>query len=193
MDSNEYYTLDEIHEFLENISDENAELLMKMANRRWRLSNLRHSRDGSPQDMLHESIVLTLGSDSHKWKRGVELRKHFWGVIRYVGCKWAEKGLKATCGTARLRECEASEEQIAENTNPVFNNIREKDALKYAQQLFFSDDQIAWNVLEAKIRGKGKKDIMIRFGLNDTDYETILKRIRRTLNKKGNGECHEFK
>ncbi|VGO13680.1 hypothetical protein PDESU_02237 [Pontiella desulfatans] len=192
MDSNEYYTQEEISGFLENISDEDSAHLMKMAKRRWKVANLRESRDGSANDILHEAVMLTLNCD-HKWKRGIELRLHFWWVIRNIGGRWAGKGLKSTQGATVLEEKEASEERIATYTSPVFECAREQDAFDHAHKLFFSDDELAWNVFESMIRGKGKKAIMNSFSLDDRNYNRILKRIRRKLDNNENGENHEFR
>lgn len=192
MCDNEYYTAQEIIGFLSDISDDDSAYLMNLAKKWWYLANLRESRDGSAHDILHQALMLTL-SCRHQWKRTIDLRGHFSWVIKHVAGKWAGKGLEATQGAERLLERETSEERIAVHASPVYDLVCEEDVLAYARKRYFSDDESAWNVLESRMRGDGKRIIMKRFGLDETQYKTILKRIRRKLKTTGNGENYELR
>lgn len=191
MSQKEYYTSEEISVQLRSLSKDDYACLMKMANNSWRNANLRESREGAPDDLLSEAIELTL-SQRHKWKKDVSLRTHFWWVLRHVAGERARKGLNATKGIFVLKDEQDAREEWATTSSPVIEDVFEHEAFEFAKHVF-KEDEIAWNVLESKILGKGKKAIMVSLGLDDRKYESTLKRIRRKLEKSRKVADYEIK
>ena len=91
-----------------------------------------------------------------------------------------------------LREQQDEKEDIMLDGNPVCEEILEQEVVEFAKELF-SGDGLAWEVMQARLQGSPKRDIIKAMSISEKEYSTIRKRITRKLKKQQSGECHEIR
>lgn len=184
-DTGKYANAIEVKEALKNLTDTEHKKLMIIAKSYWRSRFLR-ARLGGAGDLLHEALLSTLRSDKPKrWRRGVTIIKHLDQAMRNISGHWVRKGRNETEGIKKLRAEERKE-------NLVVEQLAAKETLE-SMRKFFSDDEIAFQVLECRSKGMVESEVCQELGISHTEYETTCRRIRRKLLKFKNQEVSNAK
>lgn len=127
-----------------------------------------------PDDLVQDAIAKTLEGHRH-WKKGVSILQHLGRVIESDSGHVAEK--HASHGPIPIEE--GSCEPVAHAPNPM----AQMEAHQELEMLLepFEEDETALQVLRLKSRGFSPSEIQRELGFGRTQYETVLKRIRRRL------------
>ncbi len=184
-DAEKYASMIEVKKALNNLTDVEYKKLMIIANSYWNSRNLQ-ARYGGAEDLLQEALLSTLRSDKPKrWRRGVSIIKHLDQAMRNISGHWVRKGCNETEGIKKLYKQEREENSIVEQ-------LAAKEALEITKDLL-SGDEIAFQVLECRLKGMVESEVCQELGISHTEYETTCKRIRRKLLKFKNQEVSNAK
>lgn len=156
---------------IENLSDTDHAKLMLIAK-----GFLRTRLQGnlvSPGDLLHDAILKTLEGQRH-WNRQVTIVRHLDRVMESDSGHEAEK--RRTHGQV---PSEREAESVTYQPRPDHRLIV-LDELEDALALF-ADDQRALGLLKLKAQGYSPSEIQRELGMEERQYDTTTKRIRRRI------------
>ena len=169
-DENKYYAASaEARAEIEALSDLDHAKLVVIARyfHKVRLTHTVHSAE----DLLQEAIVRTL-SGHRRWRRGVTMLKHLDRTMESIS---GNLNLEDRMPRANFVTAEMEEESI-----PLDEYLARKEELAEVKT-WFSKDPLALNLLIQKAVGMTPSEIQENLGIGSTEYETVLRRIRRTL------------
>ena len=169
----------------------------------YRIRKLGPKADGRSREDLLQITLLLLLDDTRRWDRArVEFVPFMIGAIRSVSSNWArgykpEETLHLVLDSEKTNEDGETfrliERLADENPNPeqrlVEMEKRQSDArrLKMIDELFEGDEG-AQMVIEAWREGHDPPGVRSLWGLSQNDYNTIVRRIRRMIDRSGLGE-----
>ena len=169
----------------------------------YRIRKLGPKADGRSREELLQITLLLLLDDTRRWDRTkVEFVPFMIGAMKSVSSNWArgykpEETLLLVLDSEKTNEDGETfrpiEQLEDDNPNPeqrlVEGEQRQADArrLKMIDELFEGDEG-AQMVIEAWRDGYDPPGVRTLWGLSQNDYNTIVRRIRRTIDLSGLGE-----
>jgi DNA-directed RNA polymerase specialized sigma24 family protein len=120
----------------------------------------------SAEDLMQEAIKRTLSGD-RTWKKGVPITVYLANAIRSI----------ASHARTPSRDTELSDMVV--RADPV-NADAQEDVRELLECLGEKQDEQAVYILEYIANGYTTKEILTDLGITQTEYDTTIKRIRRT-------------
>jgi DNA-directed RNA polymerase specialized sigma24 family protein len=180
----------EVREAIGSLTD--AELTRLGRYAWWRVQAIgKGARGNKHEDLLQEAIVRTLDG-RRTWNRSaVDFIGHLIGVIRSIASEWAES-LEAERHEEPLLETELVRNPDGTDVNPFQSVVspapgfektfEAQDSVSFIRE-FFRDDPEVLEIMEglaAELKGPEICEIL---GISRTAYETVMRRLRRSLPK----------
>ena len=184
-DESKYYTVEEAEAQIQGLSDIEWARLTELARIR-----ARAVPDRTSEDFLQEAFLRVLEGD-RRWPRGLSPDRFFAQILRsWVSDYWKGREREKQRLDVRL----ATEVGAGDpDDDPVDVIERHPDAAPTPEEAhhaaqtleeFLGElDAHARDVVEWQLAGYTKAEIQSDFGLDDTAYDTITRRIRRSLAK----------
>lgn len=163
-------TLDEARSALDGLTDADYTKLMIIA-KCFARARLRGTVV-EPQDLLQEAVVKTLAGQ-RRWNKRVSIIRHLDRVMESDAGHFAEK--RALVSMEEMTDVPHAGLRDSDDEGP---DAQEK--LECVRELF-EGDTATLRLLSLKGEGESPAAIRTAMGLSKTQYETILKRIRRRL------------
>lgn len=142
-------------------------------------------------DLLQEAIMKTLVGD-RKWNKGrYNFKEHLFGAIRSISSAWAERAKSkknkepdfepdiVVVSDADANKSHQSEEDAALRKEAEL--AAEKDAARIKK--YFKGESRILEIIEGLEEGMTGTEICEVLGINRTEYETAMRRLRRNLPK----------
>lgn len=150
----------------------------------------------SPKDLLQEAFVGAL--QRRAWRDDLETRVFLTGVMRSL----ASAQRKAQAVNALDAGLGAREEERKELLEGVPNTDRDdpaelalaseaRDSLSTALDSMFRDDPQVLRVIRGRMLGEAPRDIRSALGLDQTQYESVCRRLLRGYQKSIKADRHE--
>jgi RNA polymerase sigma-70 factor (ECF subfamily) len=165
----EHYTISEIHETLDALDDGDWDKLNQLAR-----SRCRFRFPGREQEVLNDALMRIL-EGKRKWPKGVIFAAFISGVMRSIVSKWIERSIVDPGASD-------DDPEIVCGRIGAFEDLHEKEVKVHLMALFDGDDE-ATLIVEGWFEDMEKKDFLPLFEGNETNYDTVCKRIRRKLAK----------
>ncbi len=162
-----HFTIVEIHEKLEALDEVDWEQLYQLARNR-----CRYRFHGSEEEVLNEALMRIM-EGKRKWPQGVNFAAFVSGVMKSIVSEWLQKAAKDP------GESDNDPGMICERA-AGFGDLHEKE-VKAKLMTLFKDDYEAAMIVEGWFEGMEKGDYLPLFDGNETKYDSVCKRIRRTL------------
>ena len=138
------------------------------------------------RDLLQEAIAKTYGGVRHWKKKKVTFVKHLIETMRSIASHAPDELKGATVVAASAEDALGGLDGIAGSSSTP-DPRRMTSAREQLGEIWktFEDDVEVVFVLEAIAEGKPGPEIQAELGITGTEYETILRRLRRGLDQKG--------
>ena len=184
-DESKYYTVEEAKAHVRGLTDVEWVRLNELARIR-----VRAVPDRTSEDFLQEAFLRVLQGD-RRWPRGLSPDRFFAQILRsLVSDYWKGRYREKQRLDVRL----ATEVEIGDPDDDPVDVIEQHpdmaptpEEVRYAAKTleeFLGDlGAHARDVVEWQLAGYTKVEIQADFGLDDTAYDTITRRIRRSLAK----------
>lgn len=169
-------TLEQARREIEGFCDADYAKLMLVA-QGLRRSRLRGSTV-EPQDLLQEAVAKTL-QGVRGWSKDVSMLKHLAEVMRSDSSHEAERRSK---WPTRYFEAVPGDSEEAEPAARPDTGVDDSDEFELVLRLF-NKDNVALRLLRSKAHGYTASEIQRELGIGSVQYESTLKRIRRTIAK----------
>jgi len=163
------------------------ELLRIRAFAIWRMRGLgRRSHGKDHEDLMQEAVTRTIGGERRWNATGVSFAAHLLGAMRSISNHWAGEGGDDPALFAELDELAADGrrrnpvDRIAADDPGPEAQLAIKQDLEAVERLFAAD-AAALRVIACLRRGLSGPAVQEAIGCSKTEYETIMKRIRRRL------------
>ena len=154
--------------------------LMAVAKYFWK-RRLFATRDCSePEDLLQEAVLRTLRG-RRRWRRSVPIVKHLDRTMESLSSHLVVKGENVQVIGKSVEEVDPSGRQSTGGclfTSVVEVQAAANDELQRIEALF-SDDVEAFEVLRCRSERCSAAETRMRLGMTKTQYDSVLKRIRR--------------
>jgi RNA polymerase sigma-70 factor (ECF subfamily) len=173
-DDESFATAQEIRDAVESLQHPDYQKLMLIA-----CSFARTRLRGTgvePEDLIHDAIAKTL-EGRRRWNRSVSILKHLDRVMESDAGHEAAR--RAAQDFRRLVKPDAEPSARQPRPEARLVALDEFDGLL----ALFVDDEAALGLLRLKARGFAASEIQRELGIQKTQYDTILKRIRRRVIK----------
>lgn len=128
-----------------------------------------------PDDLLHDAILKTL-EGRRRWNRQVTIVQHLDRVMESDSGHEAERRRTRGFDPLPEKEAESARQESPENRVLILDELREALA-------DFADDRMAVDLLHLKAWGYSASEIQRELGIDDRQYDTTTKRIRRRIAK----------
>jgi hypothetical protein len=179
-------TQDEIMTAIQCLSDAENLRLQKYA--RFRIRGLGKASAGRDwRDLVGEALTATLDPDHRRWNKSVTFVRHLLGAMRSISTAWRkafdpdEADLESDLIRPGQERKEGNVFADIPSANPGGERIvmarQEVDAI----EKLFARDSIALDVIGGWRAQMTGPDIKEALGISQTEYETVVKRIRRTV------------
>lgn len=178
-------TAAEVQAELDSLSDDQCRTLERYAQSR--VGGLgRGSMSSDASALLSEAIIATCEGDRHWHKTSVDLFGHLIGVIR---SKSSHLYKKSASNRTYLESDVIGEEQAAsplencpsQSPNPEAS-LMTQEAVERIERAV-GERPVAWMILEARREGMNRAEIIMEFKISETEYDTNLRWLRRTVQK----------
>lgn len=178
----EYYTVEEAEAQIEAFPEVVWVRLAELARiRAWAVP------DRTAEDFLQEALLRVL--EGRRWPRGLSPQQFFAQTLRsLVSDYWKAKARERRHLDVRLAtEFDASDpdegpmDVITAHADPAPTPEQAHFAAQVLQEFLDTLDPEARDVVEWQLEGYAKAEIRADLGLDDTAYDTIARRIRRSL------------
>jgi len=171
-----YYSAEEVSDLIGSLDTVALTKLYKIA------SNMGMIFRYDTKSLVHDAIVKLLEPEGRKWRKDYSIftifKKIFWSILYHY--------------TEHFESEDSLNEPNQEGPEPIENIQREY--LSPEQQLIlvdirkhiysvFKDDPIATELIDSKLEGFKKGEILDLLDLSDKEYETAWKRIRRKMKR----------
>lgn len=137
-------------------------------------------------DLLQEAIAKTYAGVRHWKKKKVTFVKHLIETMRSIASHAPDELKGAMVVAASAEDALGGLDGIAVSSS-IPDPRRMTSAREQLDEIWktFQDDVEVIFVLEAMVEDKPGPEIQRELGITDTDYETIMRRLRRGLDQKG--------
>jgi hypothetical protein len=133
-----------------------------------------------PEELLSEAICRTL-TGKKKWRRGLSILKHLDRAMENISGHALERANRETAPIDKEEEV-LSIEEVAIAKDSVAAEVQVNETYNIIRSAFEHDSQ-AWEILKLRMKEIPADEIRKTRHLSDCEYETVAKRIRRTLIK----------
>jgi len=185
---------DEIQAAINSLTS--AELLRLKGFAHFKIRGLRQASQGRDwEDLLQEACTATLSGD-RRWNKSVSFERYLIDAMRSISYAWRKKFERDEVSfVPEMRQTAGGEEQSIllsiPSTVPGVERVSiSKQELESIEQLFNKDPLVLEIIggLRSEMTGP---EIQEALGITQTDYETALRRMRRTIqaaaSKNGSG------
>ena len=175
--SSEYATPSEVAHAINSLTAADYKKLMWVATHWW-IRRCLQTRWADPADLLHDAVAATLAGRKHWRKASVPIAKHLSRAMDNISGHLVAKGIKHTAA------CDAigREHQDATSGGMIQNGVAAREELGIIHDIFSGDTQ-ALELVRLKALGKTASEIRAQMGIDNTQFDTVTKRIRRKLAK----------
>ncbi|MGA2450253.1 MAG: hypothetical protein ABTD50_16385 [Polyangiaceae bacterium] len=137
----------------------------------------------SPADLLQDAISRTIAGD-RKWKKGITFVKHLLGTMRSIAnhAKDELKGGTVVPSTSDDHTGGLDGVILRARTGHAELVVAADEQLASIMRRFGNDDEVGL-VLEELATGMSGPEIQKDLGLTQTQYETIMTRLRRGVDR----------
>ena len=171
-----YYLVEEVNEKLSGLDNATLTKLMNIA------KSIDYSYNFYPEDLLQELFEKLL-SEKRRWPKNLGIYVFFKNTMKSILSNEQKKEKK-----------ELSLHFTNENGNELINIIPDKE-INIEQGIFlreqkedicnlFKDDDIAKDLVDGRMENLKRSELLELTELNDKEYDTKWKKIRRRINKK---------
>ena len=175
-----------------------AELLRLRSYARFRMRALSSAGIGrNHEDLMSEAITATLAGTRRWNKEAVDMTGHLAGVMRSLSSHWSAQVATAGEGLVwqgAVDEGTGERAQVAQESPAVRPDAeRELAARQEVERIrrYFVSDELVLRVIGQFEQGLRGPDIKQALGLSQKQYETVLKRLRRGVERmQRRGEDH---
>ena len=175
-----HWSPDEAREQLEGLKDADRVRLNKIA------ALYAHGTSIQPDDLFQEACEKLLAGD-RKWPRDVDLGVFLSRAMKSLAWAARERDKAGpVVGAEDVNDPDGSGATIeAPNTHPEHRLVAARDYKGLQQSLMdlVEDDEEAASVMLSKFEGMSAEEIRQTLGMDKTRYATVLKRMRRTIEK----------
>jgi RNA polymerase sigma factor (sigma-70 family) len=160
---------------------------------RTRAFRLGPKTDGRTGDDLIQTALTDLLQDTRRWNKDkVGFLKFMTGAMRSISSNWARSYNREETAFLEADLCRENEdgetfsplEAIQDQTPDPAKRFRDNQTLNLIESMF-KDDQEAQMVITAWQEGYDPAGVRELWGLSQTEYNTIVRRVRRRLNAAG--------
>ena len=149
----------------------------------WRLRALGNNGGRDHEDLLQEAVVRTVAGDRHWNERGVSFPHHLIGAMRSISSHWAAE----LAGRSPAEIDAAGGNLIETMPSPTVSpemELAAKQEVEAVERLL-AGDAAALRVLGCIRRGMTGPETQQAIGYSKTEYETVMKHMRRKLRGAG--------
>jgi hypothetical protein len=142
-----------------------------------------HARGRSHEDLLSEAFTATL-SGTRRWnKNAVDFVGHLCGVMRSVSSHWADNR-----ETRALEPSAGAFVDSAEASTP--DAERELAARQEVERIIrhFEGDPLVLAIIDGFRKGLKGPEVQANLGIDQTEFETAVRRLRRGVEKLARAE-----
>jgi RNA polymerase sigma factor (sigma-70 family) len=194
-------TLDEIERAIETLDNAAMERLCRAAKYRlFRIGPLVANRR-EPEDLIQGAFMAVVEQRRHWYPEKVEFLPFLIGVIKSTASAWAgHHGRNSERPEYAPAESEIRRKDQEGNIRSPFDELpaasldpenhmlqaeadREFEQIMDTLETLFADDEPAWIVVSALSEGMNGPEIQKAFGYTETEYRTIMRRIKRKSQK----------
>lgn len=182
--SDEWATDSEIEEAIRALSDADANRLSKVGKYyAWALAGMGLGISGD--DLLQEAISRTVAG-CRRWKKSISFVRHLTKTMQSVANHAPDELVGLTAVTATAEDEAGCLDGIALRS-PLPDAERILAVREQVEEIAkrFDDDDAVGLVLECLARGMTGPEIQADLGVSETQYETIMTRLRRGVDRKG--------
>src|SRR5918911_1754209 len=177
---------DEINAAIDALTDQETGRLLQYA--RWRVTGLgRKSRGQNHEDLLQEAVTATL-DDRRRWnKESVSFFNHLIGAMRSISNHWGER---FDPSEAYLASEVINISPTGEETDPMLEVVTPapdmadetvaRDEVTLIEKLV-AERPLAWLIMDGLVDRMTGPEIRQALEISQTEYETELKWLRRTV------------
>ena len=177
-ESTRYATREEAHHAIHDLQKSDSAKLMLIARSFARKRRL-NAADAEPDDLLHEAFTKTLDG-RRRWSREVTIVRHLDRVMESDSGHLAERReLDAKRVREYMYETALIPEPVSLEPSPEAR-VRNRDALDNVLTSFAGDEQ-ALQLIRLKGDDLSASEIRCHLGMSKTEYDTVMKRIRRRV------------
>jgi len=182
-DDAQYATSAELEAAFDALSDEEYAKLMTVAQMFCRKRHL-SARVLEPEELLSEAVKLTL-QRKKRWRKDISLIKHLDRAMENISGHTVSRALKSSERIVRFPDGLGNLRGESEsNTHHDSGLARIESQERIAEILaIFGDDTECIRLIQLKAKGYTASEIRKQLGISPTRYETISRRIRRTILK----------
>lgn len=194
-------TLDEIERAIETLDDAATERLYRAAKYRlFRIGPLAANRR-EPKDLIQEAFMAVVEQRRHWYPERVEFLPFLVGVVKSTASAWAghydrnsnrpeyapaESEIRKKDQEGNIRS--PFDELPAAGLDPANRSLQDEVDCELKQimdalETLFADDEPAWIVVSGLSEGMNGPEIQKAFGYTETEYRTIMRRIKRKSQK----------
>jgi DNA-directed RNA polymerase specialized sigma24 family protein len=141
---------------------------------------------GTWEDLLHEAICLTLQGERH-CKRSLTVLAHLHSTMRSLASNVRKKdGRISTVSIGSPIDSNDEDGLTIDPQDSTPNSeirLSHQECLNTLFGLFENEDENTGLVLTGVAMGQNPAEIQAQVGITSTEYDTIRKRIRRSINK----------
>jgi hypothetical protein len=177
---------DEINAAIDALTDQETGRLLQYA--RWRMRGLgRKSRGQNYEDLLQEAVTATLDGRRRWNKESVSFFNHLIGAMRSISNHWGER---FDPGEAYLASEVINISPTGEETDPMLEVVSPapdvadetvaKDEVTLIEKLV-AERPLAWLIMDGLVDRMTGPEIRQALEISQTEYETELKWLRRTV------------
>jgi len=167
-----------IHEEISNLS--NDELFKLIAYSKKRTSIMKKiGIDIDPEELLNESIVRTLSMRRKRNFEKVDIFGHLLGCIKSI----SNNLIKKKISHIEIEHDNIDQYPSSDTSTHQFNLIMLKELDDYVKNII-KDDKSLVELVELIKSGYSNKDIREALNLTNSEFDYLLKKLRRKVNKK---------
>lgn len=171
----------EIRAAIESLTAEELLRMRQFAVWRWRALGNNAGRDH--EDLLQEAVARTVAGDRLWNERSVSFTTHLIGAMRSISSHWAAE----LAGRSPVEIDAAGGNLIETLPSPTVGpemELAAKQEIEAIERLL-ADDAAALRLLDCIRRGMSGPETQQATGYSKTEYETVMKRMRRKLRGAG--------
>lgn len=174
---------DEIVEAFEALSDNEQRRLYKYADSFALMYSYKLVGVFTGDDLFNEAFIRTFDGRRRWRKDSVDFFGHLYGVISSIANEWSNKKLEGKLHKVHQdKEGKNPIDNLASSGQKFEETLAAKEEIGRIEKYFEGDSQ-AQEVIDGWGSGWGGSEIKEVLGFNQTQYETIVKRIRRGVEK----------
>jgi len=172
----QFHSLKEFNDELDRLfRDDVALRKLLQKSRNW---CIRNNRAGDEEEVLQEAVLRVMKSEitgTRKWPKGVVFVDFLSGVMRSIASERPKIGFRKNTD----QDLDAAKDVASACSQE--GQLFEKEFMAHFMALFEGDDDAQLYLLALE-EGQSKPEMMTGFDWNETEYNTVVQRVKRTRN-----------